>query len=268
MLLQELPLEVLPPRAALLSADVMLICMPASSGLDLARCGAAAPYGTVDVTLGGTAHSIAALRRRDARTNPPWLELPFDAGNGLEPQILGEDVLELAEELDEASQRRLLAFLLGFCRKAFSLADDRLFAVICLRLAQLCVPQEGTAQPVATATPAWMVLAGVQTPFDATMFILGPTRIRQSLTPRLDGHSSLQLIERVFPGDMLLALSERPLFWTVRHSSDGLRDVVRTFAPSHALRIACLSALAKVCPTTVSVLREGLLLAPRRAAAP
>ena len=188
--------------------------------------------------------------------------MPFDAGSGLEPQFFGEDVLELAEELDEASQRRFLAFLLGFCRKAFSLADDRQFAATCLRLAQLCVPQEGVAQPVATATPAWMVLTGVQAPSDATIFILSPTRIRQSLTPRLYGHPSLRLVERVSPGDVLLALSERPLFWTVRDASAGLWDVVRAFAPSHALRIACLSALTKVCPATVSVLREGLLLTP------
>jgi O-antigen biosynthesis protein len=264
VLLQELPLELLPPRAACLSAEVMLICMPAGSDLDLIRYGAAPPYGTVDVILGGAPHRIAALRR-DSRTDPPWLELPFDAGSGSEPQIFSEDVLELAEELDEASQRRLLAFLLGFCRKAFSLAHERQFAAMCLRLAQLCVPHEGIAQPVATVTPAWMVLTGVQVPSDATLFILGPTSIRQSVTPRLDGHPFLQLVERVAPGDVLLALSERALFWTVRDASASLRDVVRVFAPSHALRIACLRALAKICPATVSILREGMLLTPATA---
>ena len=190
MLLRELSPEILPPRAALLAAEVILICVPVGSNLDLGRCGAAAPYGTVDVTLGGTAHRIAALRRRETRTDLLWPELPFYAESGLEPQILGEDVLELARELDGGSQRRLLAFLLGFCRKAFFLADDHQFAKTCLRLAQLCVPQEGVAQPVATATPAWMVLAGVQAPSDATIFILNPTRVRQSLTPRLGGHPS------------------------------------------------------------------------------
>ena len=150
MLLQQLPLEVLPPRAALLAAEVMLVCMPAGSDLDLARCRAAPPYGTVDVTLGGVAHRIAAVRRRDPepipRSNCPSMQKTTANPRRGRPRI--------AEELDEASQRRLLAFLLGFCRKAFSLADDRQFAATCLRLAQLCVPQEGVGQPVATATPA------------------------------------------------------------------------------------------------------------------
>ena len=82
------------------------------------------------------------------------------------------------------------------------------------------------------------------------------------MAPRLDGHPFLQLVERISPGDVLLALSERPLFWTVRDASAALRDVVRAFSPSHALRVACLSALTKACSATVSVLRETLLLAP------
>ena len=234
--------------------------MPVGKGFDLARSGAEPPYGTVDVTIGGVAHRIAALRRR-ARIDLPRLGVTSEDENGLEPPIFSENVLELAAELDEVSRRRLLAFLLGFCRKAFALADDGQFAASCLRVAQLCVLQEGTAQPIATVTPAWMVLSGVHLPSDSTIFILGRTAVRQSATPRLIGYSSLQLIEPVSPGDVLLALSEGPpLLWTVCHASAGLRDVVGTFDPTHALRVACLQALSKACPGTVSVLRESLLV--------
>ena len=265
MLLNRLPLNMLPPRAVLLAADVVLLSLPNGEGAE-ARflSGREPPYGTVTVHSASGPHQIAAMRLSDAqsgdeRSGPAHDPDSVDPRN---PIVLGSDVAELAEELDPPSQRRLLAFLLGFCCKAFVLADNPDFAASCLRLAHLCVPEAGLAEPVATVTASWTVLGGLRAPQTASIFVLSTERVRRSSAPCLTMYPALRLIERVAPGDVLLALSEQPTLWTIAPARAGLRDLVRSQQDDSGLRAACLRALAPICPLVTARIREASLLSP------
>lgn len=267
MLLRDLTHDILPPRAALLSDDVMLMVLPhGAGGATVAPPGITPPYGTVAVHGAAGPCRIAAMRR------------PADARDGALPGVAappelaaapGADALDLADELDPASCRRLLGFLLGFCRTAFGLATDAGFADTCIRLARLCARDAGRAGPLAHATPAWMVLGGVQAPRDAALYLLGADRVRHSGAPAMGGLaegnlSALQLVEPVRSGDLLLALCEQPLLWTVQGPATALPDILRGAArgPAVALRAACLRALAPVGGVAAALLREAQVLAP------
>ncbi len=266
MLLRDLTHDILPPRVALLSDDVMLMVVPHGVGAAAGPPGVVPPYGTVAVHGAAGPFRIAAMRR------------PADARDGALPGIAattefaatpGADALDLAEELDPASCRRLLGFLLGFCRTAFGLAADAGFADTCIRLARLCAVNAGRAEPLAHATPAWMLLGGVRAPPDATLYLLGADRVRHSGAPAMGGHaganlSGLQLVEPVRGGDLLLALCDQPLLWTVQGAATALPDVLRGGArgPAVALRAACLRALAPVGGVAAALLRETQMLAP------
>ena len=252
MLLRDLTHDILPPRAVLLSDDVVLMVVPhAGDGVIARHPGLIPPYGTVAVQSAAGPHHIAAMR------------LP--AGPNSRP-LLGSDAIELADELDPASCRRLLGFLLGFCRTAFGLAADAGFNDTCIRLARLCARDAGFAEPIAHATPAWMVLNGVRVPPGAALYVLSADRVRHSSAPAMgdqsDAHQSgLQLIEPVRNGDLVLALCDRPLLWTVQGTANTLPDVMQN-AAGGALRTACLRALAPAGGPAAALLREMQVLAP------
>jgi len=258
MLLRDLTHDMLPPRAVLLSDDVVLVVVPDAGGrAAVGHPGLVPPYGTVAVQSASGPHHIAAMRLHAGANGGP---------------LLGSDAIELAEELDPASCRRLLGFFLGFCRTAFGLAADAGFADACIRLARLCAQDAGTVEPVAQATPAWMVLGGVHAPPDATFYVLGADRVRHSGAPAIGSRSGarqagLQLIEPVRNGDLLLALCGRPLLWTVQGAANALPDVLQgpdvlQSTASTALRTACLRALAPAGGPAAALLREMQVLAP------
>lgn len=257
MLLNKLPLDMLPPRATLLAQDVALLSLSAEDGADRHfLSGRRPPYGTVEVQAGSGQYRIAALRLTDAS------ERADGDGNLCAPVVLGSDVAEVAEELDTASRRRLLGFLLGFCRKAFALGSDPDFASSCIRLARLCIPDAGITEPVATVASAWFVLRGPNLPQDVRPFVLGSREVRPTNAPRLEGYDTLHLVERVAPGDVLLALTQQPSMWTVGKARPAMRDLVHSRPGDNELRAACLRALAPVSPVVATHLRETELLAP------
>lgn len=234
MLLRELTPETMPRRLIALAADVVLLACPGDAGpMD----GVAPPYGSV--TLEGPAGRCAVVAMRKAAGLVVAAE---EAGLG-----------ELAAELDPVSARRLLGFLLGFCRTAFGLSADAGFAGACLHLARLCARDEGAAEPVATAGPDWTLLSGIRAPAGASLHVLGAGRAVSS--PAAPVAEGLQLVTAVRPGDRVLALCETPLMWTV--GAAARRDVARD-AP---LRAACLRALAP----SGALLREVQALAPATA---
>ncbi len=257
MLLSRLPLNMLPPQAVLLAADVALLSLPQGEAAEAhLLAGRSPPYGTVEVQSESGPHRIAALRLSEQR-GPHGTE-----DDPLGPVVLGADVAELADELDLASRQRLLGFLLGFCRRAFDLSGNQDFAASCLRLAQLCVIEAGRAEPVASVTPSWTVLSGARVAADASVFILGANRVRRSVAPRLQVSDALHLIERVRLGETILALGDRPAMWTVAPPRTGLRDLLPAQPDRDGLRAAALRALAPVCPVVAGRLRETSLLTP------
>ena len=271
MLLNRLPLTMLPPRAVLLASDIILLLLPGEAGAD-ARffAGRDPPYGTVAVQSGSEPHQIAAMRLSDYHAINETPQFSFTSDPNHDPElvdalntvVLSSDIAELASDLDLASQRRVLTFLLGFCGKAFALADNPDFAVSCLRLAELCVPVHGAAEPVATVTAAWVVLGGVHAAPHGSIYILNQERVRRSSAPSLDGSTSLRLIERVGPGDILLLTGEQPLQYSVGAIRTQIPDLVRSPPDAAGLRAACLKALAPICPRVTALIRETSLLTP------
>lgn len=271
MLLNRLPLDLFAPRAILLAADVILALIPEEVATDARFFSARLPpYGTVAVNSTTGPHRIAAMRLSDHRTTPDERLLSFtsDSNQGddltdpFNTVVLGSHVDELVDEIDLSSQRRVLAFLLGFCSKAFVLADNPEFAANCRHLARLCVPVRGAAEPVATVTAAWTVLGGVHVAPEDSVFILGHTRVRRSNAPLLDGFAHLRLSDRLAPEDILLVQGEQPAQYSVGAARAGLPDLVRSPPDAAGLRAACLRALAPVCPRVAAQIREASLLAP------
>jgi len=265
MLFSELTPEIVPHRVARLSPDVLLVALPDGPPAH-AVPGLAPPYGTVSVRGVFGPHRIAALRWRSDALPLPAIGVPKLSEKAGPPQVVSDAVI-LAEELDAASCRRFLGFLLGFCRTAFGLAADPAFAATCARLARSCAQASGEAQPLARATPAWMVLSGVNAPKDATFFIIANDRIRLSAAPRIAEGSGLCLVERLRGGEVLLAMGDRPLLWTVAPPSAGLPDILSPGSRGGRearLRNACLQALAPADAVAAAVLRETQVLAPVR----
>jgi GT2 family glycosyltransferase len=271
MLLNSMPLDVLSPRAILLAEGIILLSLYGEVGAEASLfLGRQPPYGTVSVQSASGPHQIAAMRLSDYRASPANSLLRLTSDPTQDPDlidlfntvVLGSDITELVDELDTASQRRLLAFLLGFCGKAFELVDNPDFAISCLRLAQLCVPLCSTAEPVATVTASWLVLNGMLESPDASVFILSETRVRRSIAPPLSGFASLRLSEQVGPGEVLLVQGKQPARYIVSPVRAGVPDLVRTAPDAAGLRAACLRALAPVCPRVTAQIREMSLLAP------
>ncbi len=263
MLLRDLPPDMLAPRAALLSTDVVLVALLDDAAPDHRIL--TPPFGTVDVHGEAGPHRLAAMRLPPGQRLDGVLRAMLAPRGGPEPLPLAVDATELAEGLDAASCRRLLGFLLGFCRTAFALANDPAFARTCARLARLCAADAGPAEPVASAGPAWMVVAGVRAPRDATLYVLGADRIRHDAAPALQDGAAVQLVPPVQDGDLILALCDRPLLWAVRGPKAALPDALQRsgrHAANAALRAACLQALAPAGGAAAAVLREMQVMAP------
>ena len=275
MLLSRLPPDTLPPRAILLAADVILLSTSKASVEGRLFSGREPPYGTVAVQSASGPHQIAAMRLSAFHASPEGALLSvaadhpheLDAADPFNTIILGSDIVEVAEELDNPSQQRLLSFLLGFCGKAFSLADDPAFASACLQLARLCAHECGVAKPVATVTAAWMLLDDLPDLGTATVFIVNEARVRRSAAPTLPGSTGLHLIERVTPDDVLLVQDERFRLFELAMTRSGVQDLLQS-VPDRAnlraakIRAACLQALAPVCPRVAAHLRESSFLSP------
>jgi GT2 family glycosyltransferase len=264
MLLRDITPDILFSRAALLSDGVVLVTLPpGAADADLAgRFGLAPPYGTVAVHTAGGPGRIAAMR------------LPGGGGglHGAGDVVFGADVTELAEDMDGASRRRLLGFMLGFCRRAFAIGADIDFAGSCLRLAEMCAIDVGPVTPVAWASPSYMVVSGMVRPAGADLYVLGASRVRISAGPALTepGRPSggACLIEPVGAGDRVLALGDDLLIWTVQEADGPLSDVMQPFGlePEYgALRAQCLRALAPLGGALAPLVREVQLLAPAAA---
>lgn len=271
MLLNSLPLNMLPPRAIMLAADVILVLMPENASVDACSLsGREPPYGTVAVQSVSGLQQIAAMRLSDYRAlrENPLVSMASNSHHDSElfelfnTVDLGSDIVELADDLDTPSQRRLLTFLLGFCGKAFTIADHPDFATSCLRLARICVPVCGTVERVATVTASWVVLGGSHASPNASLFIVSQDRVRRSIAPPLDGFASMRLSENVAPGDILLMLGEQPAQQIVGLAGADLPDLVRSPPDAAGLRAACLRALAPVCPRIDALVREASLLKP------
>ena len=269
MLLSRLTPDMLPPRAILLAANVVLLTIfeEASVGGRFFS-GRKPPYGTVAVNSASGAHQIAAMRLSEFHPSFEGSLLSVTADHEQDSEaadpfstiIFGSDIAELADELDIPSQRRLLAFLLGFCGKAFSLADHPDFASACLQLARVCIPDCGTAEPVATVTASWTVLDGLPDLGDTSLFILNETRVRRTAAPPLKEVAGLHLIERVVSGDVLLVQGERPALYSVGVPRPGRPDLLRSAADPVGLRAACLRVLAPLCPHVAAHVREASFL--------
>lgn len=258
MLLTRLPATILPPRAVMLTSDIALVAFQIDDEFKASRLFAAEPpYGTVEVTCLFGPSKIAATRLSAHVGNADHA----DSADDLAPIILGSDILELAEELDPPSRRRVLGFMLGFCRKAFDIGGDPDFAAACIRLAGLCVAETLTAEPVARITPAWTILAGVDIPAEASLFHLSADRVRRTTACRIDGLVSVQAVERCETGDVLLALDDECRMWTIAPPRAELRDLIAASADDN-LRIECLRALAPICSVVHAKARAIALLSP------
>jgi GT2 family glycosyltransferase len=259
MLFSDVQYDVMPRRAARLATGVMLLSLP-----DDASCpifpGVSPPYGTVAVNGTIGPHRIAALRW-GAAGDTCVAALPGHAGTIAEVA----DAAHLAEELDPASCRRLLGFLLGFCRTAFSLSTEPGFARSCVRLARLCARHMGEATPVARATSSWMVLSGIAIPPGAILYSLDAGGVRLNPAPAIENGAGVHLIEPVRRDTLLLAMGDQPALWTIRSPSGPLLDVLtspRRRAGDSALRGACLRALARTGDMAALVSRDAQIFAP------
>ena len=277
MLLSRLTPDMLPPRAILLAANVVLLAISEKANVEgRFFAGREPPYGTVAVHAASGPYQIAAMRLSEFGSSFDGSLLSVSAddhaqdlevANSFGPIILGSDIAELADELDTESQRRLLAFLLGFCGKAFSLADDPDFASACLQLARVCIPDYGTAEPIATVTTSWTVLDGLSNLEDASLFILNKRRVRRSAAPALKEVAGVHLVERVTSGDILFVQGEQSALYSVGIARPGMPDLLRSASDPGGLRAACLRVLAPLCSHVAAHLRETAFLsaaAPRR----
>jgi len=253
MLLCQPVTDIAPPRAAFLGDDVLLLAMFGSravTGIE-GHPELIPPYGTVEVDGSAGPHRLAATRL------PP--STPWD--------LQDSDPLDLTDELDMPSCRRLLGFLLGFCRTAFGLSVNPTFTSLCIRLARRCAHDCGGAEPVGRATPAWCLLRGAEPPAGSTLYHLSPDRIRLSEAPALSQETTLLLTEPMRAGDILLALCSKPVFWSIAdvpHLPDVMQRGNTGDGPASKLRAACLQALAPRGGTAAALFREWQITTPAR----
>ena len=242
MLLRDAPPEPIRLQTAAIAPGVVLALLPDADEQEEMRESFAmphrVPYGTVSVSHGGRSRRIAALRLGED-------------GAGFEPGEVG--LGRMAAPLDEASRRRLLSFLLGFCRSAFRLGSSPTFASTCRRLVVEAVPCAGVAVPVARLSPGLILVRGVTVPAGSMLHLVGeqaafPSAMRGSGCVADASWGGLQVVERPAPGSVLLADCAQPLHWVIEAEAAGLPhllELVEAGAPgAAALRAACLAALA------------------------
>jgi len=270
MLLRDLTPDLLPPRAALLAGNVVLLTLAPGGSIPAEL---APPYGTVAVEGPDGAQLIAAIRLPEGGAGSAWLDaLAAMAG-------LGEEAGDLFTGLNLVSRRRLLGFLLGFCRTAFGLGANPAFTATCLGLLESCGADGGEIRPVAVAGSGWTVVSGMDAPGSATIYVLGQSGVRQCAVPPMQTEAGLQLLLPLFADDKVVAMSDTPRSWTVRAVPGRLPDVLGPAGAGTAgaglatLRVACLRALASVASPAVTtlhdnvaaLLRESQVLAPAAA---
>jgi len=265
MLLNRLTLHMLPPRAVLLAADIVLLFLPEGDRAQARLLsGSEPPYGTVDIHSAHGPSKIAAIKRPadwSVDEAPPFLQFGDDTDEAFAHLVLGADIADLAEDLDLASRRRLLAFLLGFCRKAFDLGSNPDFASACICLAQLCVQEVGKTEPVATVSAAWTVLDGLEIAPEPSLFVLNNTCVRRTVAHPVKTQKLRHVVERISAGDLLLALGEQPTMWTVGPASAALPDLIRPQRNHNDLRAVCLRVLAPISVSVSAQVRELSLVA-------
>ena len=251
MLLREITPDLLPPQVAMLCPSVILVAMPPgmTDTMLAERVKLTPPWGTVAVTDGRAEFRIAALHA------PP----------GSAPMLMTSDAAEMAGELDAPSRRRLLGFVLGFCRTAFGLGDNAAFAACCVRMAVQCEGEPAEARVVARAGTAFLVVAGVEISEGSVAYVLGARRVALSGAPRLAmfGHELTCPAEH---GDLVLVLGEAAALWRlVVDAGAAVPDVLRLGSEEPALRGACLQAMAGAGGGLMAIAREIQVLAPAAA---
>ena len=262
MLLHDLTPDFMPARAITLTGNVILLILPPTASLPTEL---PPPYGTVAVEGLDGARRIAVVRVPDVETGA-------SGANALTTlPAFQEKVGDLFAELSLPSRRRLLGFLLGFCRTAFGLSDDFAFTAACLGLLDHCGQAAGEIEPIANIGPSWTVVSGMKVPKGATFYVLSEAGVRQCVAPPMQAEAGMQFLPSLRPSDKIVAMCDLPLYWKVRQSSTTLPDVLGAGGRNLiALRVACLRALApvgnsattKLHDSIAALLHENQVLAP------
>jgi GT2 family glycosyltransferase len=268
--------------AAWLAADVVLAILPdrprGPAGSDALPHGVSPPYGTVLLDGPGGPLRLAAYRLPAGHSNgkatplgaAPFAlfdEVPTGGPLGAETALRStQDPVVLAQSLEPVGRRRLLDFLLGFCRTAFRLGRDRNFASLCLEIAALCGEPLGVAVPVADVLPGRVLLRGAAIPVGATTYWLGPAGIRLAgcgATPAND-EGGMLVAAAPRPGDRLLAVGDDVRQWRQGDVVDLPHILALDRADLAAARAACLRAMAPAAAGSkeAALLRELHVLAP------
>jgi GT2 family glycosyltransferase len=269
------------PRAWL-AADVALALLPSEQRAKRPSF-VQAPYGTVRLDGPAGPMRLAAFRRARQPALPAlavpahvapfslfddgteeWLGAMVDASHELP---LAQDPVALAEQLDLPSRRRLLDFMLGFCRTAFRLGADRDFAVICRQVAALSCPSTATATPVASVPPGHILVRGVPSARGVSLYLIGPrgTRlIRPYNESALGEADQFLVIPTPDAADCLLACGPEARLWQISQTSPLPHVMSLTGEALTAAREACLRAFTPAKPGSIeaALLRELHLLAP------
>jgi GT2 family glycosyltransferase len=272
---------------AWLAADVVLAMLPEAEstavGPSAIPRGVRPPYGTVLLDGPAGPMRLAAFRLPAGNTSAPAVsadagafalfdDTPLDPGLDDAMPLAelcahsGRDPLALAQSLDAGARRRLLDFLLGFCRSAFRLSRDADFASTCAQIAGLCCASVGLATPVADVLPGRVLLRGAALAAGSRLYLVGRRGIRLAdrvATPAGED-PGLLLIATPATGDRLLAVADDVRVWQLGEAT-GLPHVLalgRSELP--AARAACLRALAPAAPDSqeAALLRELHVLAP------
>jgi GT2 family glycosyltransferase len=216
MLIRTIPSDMVAPPAAMLAPGVALLLLDEGSrDVQASFAGAAVPppYGSVEVLWRGIPRRVAALRPPIPGTS---LSLPGGRAGLFATDLTADltgDPVTLAAELDRDSQRRLLDFLLGFCRSAFRLGAEPRFAASCRRLAGVCAEPLGAATPIAEVAQGLVLVRGLRLPPGSTLYRLGRDEVATLPTAR-PGRGELQVIG-AGGDDLLLVTGTQTLVWTL-----------------------------------------------------
>jgi GT2 family glycosyltransferase len=263
MLLRAIPPDAVPATVTRLGTDVVLAIVDAGERHAPRHFGGrriAPPHGTVAVDGARGPSRIAAFRL------PP--DDPSGAADAAGLEIIDISPHALAAELTRESQCRLLAFLLGFCRTAFRLGNDPLFAAQCRQLADLVAEAVGEATPIASLLTDHVLLDGVAAPVGAPLYLLGDTRVL--LAADAVGVGDVHVIETPCAGEILLAIdSGTAMTWALAPPHAKLPPALMLLRDRADARPACLRALAGTAAGTpgADLLRALQLTAPAEALA-
>jgi GT2 family glycosyltransferase len=188
---------------------------------------------------------------------PPDAPLPY----------AGQDPLALVDSLDLPARRRLLEFLLGFCRTAFRLGSDSDFASACAHLAGLCSSSIGSATVVADVLPGRVLLRGVVSAPGDTLYLLGSCGTRQIRSPNaamVGDADGLVIIPTPHPTERLLSIGSEVRIWQIHQVASPVHVLALTGAALTAARSACIAAFAPAATGSAeaALLHELHVLAP------